>query len=263
MVSSAARAAARAGFPVGGRAGRASPQLGRSARRWRCWLAAWRSARPLIALSLGHWYLVAPTLSVRPLIQLTFLCLGAVVAQIVLLPLLLLAPGARPERVQLLFSDRWCFSACAWCSGCWCRWARRFMTWRTARIRSLDSATGLLYIVAALILAGEIAARTLFFLTGVARLERCRLLRVTGPDQLVAARRRRHLTLRAPHALVAFGGWVDAGFRWHGRRATPDHEPQDAQTRRDRPRGVLQLHRHPPAGVDRWRRRTRRALAAR
>ena len=37
-----------------------------------------------------------------------------------------------------------------------------------ARIRSLDSATGLLYIVAALILAGEIAARTLFFLTGVA-----------------------------------------------------------------------------------------------
>jgi hypothetical protein len=42
------------------------------------------------------------------------------------------------------------------------------MTWRTARIRSLDSATGLLYIVAALILAGEIAARTLFFLTGLA-----------------------------------------------------------------------------------------------
>ncbi|MBV9172149.1 MAG: hypothetical protein JOZ81_18920, partial [Chloroflexi bacterium] len=42
------------------------------------------------------------------------------------------------------------------------------MTWRTARIRSLDSATGLLYIVAALVLAGEIAARALFFLTGVA-----------------------------------------------------------------------------------------------
>ena len=46
--------------------------------------------------------------------------------------------------------------------------AATVMTWRTARIRSLDSATGLLYIVAALILAGEIAARTLFFLTGVA-----------------------------------------------------------------------------------------------
>ena len=43
-----------------------------------------------------------------------------------------------------------------------------FMTWRTARIRSLDSATGLLYIVAALVLTGEIVARSLFFLTGVA-----------------------------------------------------------------------------------------------
>ena len=43
-----------------------------------------------------------------------------------------------------------------------------FMAWRTARIRSLDSATGLLYILAALVLTGEIVARTLYFLTGVA-----------------------------------------------------------------------------------------------
>jgi len=46
--------------------------------------------------------------------------------------------------------------------------AASVMTWRTARVRSLDSATGLLYIVAALILAGEIAARSLFFQTGIA-----------------------------------------------------------------------------------------------
>ena len=59
-----------------------------------------------------------------------------------------------------------------------------FMTWRTARIRSLDSATGLLYIVVALVLAGEIAARTLFFLTGVAPPERCRLLGVPDADPL-------------------------------------------------------------------------------
>jgi hypothetical protein len=45
--------------------------------------------------------------------------------------------------------------------------AATIMTWRTARIRSLDSATGLLYITAALILAGEIAARTLAAMTGV------------------------------------------------------------------------------------------------
>jgi DMSO reductase anchor subunit len=46
--------------------------------------------------------------------------------------------------------------------------ALAIMTWRTVRIRSLDSATGLLYIMCALILTGEIVARTLFFLNGVA-----------------------------------------------------------------------------------------------
>jgi DMSO reductase anchor subunit len=45
--------------------------------------------------------------------------------------------------------------------------AASLMTWRTARIRSLDSATGLLYVVTALIIAGEIVARSLYFLTGV------------------------------------------------------------------------------------------------
>jgi hypothetical protein len=122
----------------------------------------------LTALSLGHWYLVAPTLSVRPLIQLTFLCLGALVAQTVLLPLLLFLPGPRPERVQVLFSDDLVFLGVLVVFGLLVPLVATVMTWRTARIRSLDSATGLLYVVAALILAGEIAARTLFFLTDIA-----------------------------------------------------------------------------------------------
>jgi hypothetical protein len=121
----------------------------------------------LAALSLGHWYLVASRLSVRPLIQLTFLCLGALVAQTVLLPLLLLLPGPRPDRIQLLFSEYLVFLGVRIVFGLVVPLVMTVMTWRTARIRSLDSATGLLYIVAALILAGEIAARTLYFLTGV------------------------------------------------------------------------------------------------
>jgi hypothetical protein len=122
----------------------------------------------LTALSLGHWYLVSPTMAVKPLIQVTFLCLGAIVAQLILLPLLLLLPGPRPASVQSLFSDYLIFFGVRLVFGLLVPLAATIMTWRTARIRSLDSATGLLYIVAALILAGEIAARTLFFLTGVA-----------------------------------------------------------------------------------------------
>jgi hypothetical protein len=119
-------------------------------------------------LSLGHWYLVSPTLSVQPLIRLTFLCLGAVVAQLVLLPLLLFGPGADTSGVEQLLSDEGLFLGVRIVFGLVVPLAAVLMAWRTARIRSLDSATGLLYIVAALILSGEIAARTLFFITGVA-----------------------------------------------------------------------------------------------
>ncbi|MGH2371829.1 MAG: hypothetical protein ACRDI2_26960, partial [Chloroflexota bacterium] len=41
-----------------------------------------------------------------------------------------------------------------------------FLVWRTARVRSMMSATGLLYIALGAVLAGEIIARSLFFLSG-------------------------------------------------------------------------------------------------
>lgn len=121
----------------------------------------------LVALSLGHWYLVTPTLSVRPLIQITLVCLGAVIVQIVLLPLVLLLPGAPADRIQALFSSYAIFTGVRVVFGLVVPLLASIMAWRTARIRSLDSATGLLYVLAALVLAGEISARTLYFLTGV------------------------------------------------------------------------------------------------
>ena len=120
------------------------------------------------ALSLGHWYLVSPTLSVRPLIQVTLVCVGALVVQAVLVPLGLFLPGAPTDRVQALFSTYAIFTGVRIVFGLLVPLLAALMAWRTARIRSLDSATGLLYVVAALVMAGEIAARTLYFLTGVA-----------------------------------------------------------------------------------------------
>ncbi|GAC1314042.1 MAG: hypothetical protein NVSMB2_02900 [Chloroflexota bacterium] len=120
------------------------------------------------ALSLGHWYLVSPTLSVRPLIQVTLLCVGAIVVQAILLVLGVFLPGVPADRVQALFSTYAIFVGVRIVFGLLVSLLAAIMAWRTARIRSLDSATGLLYVVAALVLAGEIAARTLYFLTGVA-----------------------------------------------------------------------------------------------
>ena len=119
----------------------------------------------LAGLSLGHWYLVSPTMSVRPLIELTFLCIGAISSQGLLLVLLLFTGG---PAVQTLLGEYVLFFGVRVVFGLLVPLIAAVMTWRTARIRSLDSATGLLYIVAALILAGEISARALYVLTGYA-----------------------------------------------------------------------------------------------
>jgi hypothetical protein len=145
----------------------ASPQLGGLGTPLAVLAGALALGAALAGLSLRHWYLVSPTLSVRPLIELTFLCLGALVVQIVLVPLLLFVPGLPRDRVNLLFTDYLLFFGVRVIFGLVVPLAATIMTWRTARIRSLDSATGLLYIVAALILAGEIASRTLAAMTGV------------------------------------------------------------------------------------------------
>jgi len=111
----------------------------------------------LVALSLGHWYLVSPTMAVRPLVRITLVCLAALLVQ----TLLLLMALPQLTDYTLLLAVRVVFGLLVPIGAC-------IMAWRTARIRSLDSATGLLYIVVALVLAGEITARALFFLTGVA-----------------------------------------------------------------------------------------------
>jgi hypothetical protein len=142
-----------------------SPQLGGLGVPLAVLAGAIALGSALTGLSLGHWYLVSPTLSVQPLIRVTFLCLGALVAQCILIPLLLFTPGV---QTQSLLTEYALFLGVRIIFGLLVPLVATMMTWRTARIRSLDSATGLLYIVAALILAGEISARTLFFLTGVA-----------------------------------------------------------------------------------------------
>ncbi len=121
----------------------------------------------LVGLSLGHWYLVTPALSSAPLVRLTLLCMSALLAQAVLLPALLWLPGADAPETATLFGEHALFFGVRIVFGLLVPFATAFMAWRTARIRSLDSATGLLYILAALVLTGEIAARALYVLTGV------------------------------------------------------------------------------------------------
>jgi hypothetical protein len=125
-----------------------------------------------VAMVLGHWYLVTPALSTRPLLGMTTVLLVAVALQAMLLPvqLFLSQPppgGSEPTGVAALLGPYLVAFLLRIAVGIVFPLVLAAMTWQTCRLRAMMSATGLLYIAVSCVLAGEIAAKTLFFLTGV------------------------------------------------------------------------------------------------
>ncbi|HYY55595.1 MAG TPA: hypothetical protein VFA01_09455 [Candidatus Dormibacteraeota bacterium] len=113
------------------------------------------------AMLLGHWYLVTPKLSPRPLQTAALIFVGALLLQAVLL--------------VLAYSRG--FVATAWEANAAATVLRIFVgivaplpiavaAWWTARLNT-QSSTGLLYIALGMVLAGEIMARMLFYVAGV------------------------------------------------------------------------------------------------
>jgi hypothetical protein len=121
------------------------------------------------AMILGHWYLVTPKLPEAPLILLARVLLIVVVAQVVLF-VAWTATGAGPAAVAPFSS-----LVGPWALFVWLRliigllfplvvcWA----SVQTARTRSMESATGLLYINVGSIAAGTILAAGLYFGAGL------------------------------------------------------------------------------------------------
>jgi hypothetical protein len=124
----------------------------------------------MVGMLLGHWYLVTPNLSTRPLIVMTLAFLVAAALQGALLPLALGVAGGGGEpaagAAALLGTYTVAFILRV-LVGIVLPVALGIMTYQTCRLRSMMSATGLLYIAVSCVLAGEVAAKTLFFLTGV------------------------------------------------------------------------------------------------
>ena len=121
------------------------------------------------AMILGHWYLVTPKLPEAPLILLAQVLLTVVIVQIVLF-VAWTATGAGPADVAPFSS-----LVGPWALFVWLRlivglvfplivcWA----SVQTARSRSMESATGLLYINVGSIAAGTILAAGLYFGAGL------------------------------------------------------------------------------------------------
>ncbi|MHB8892251.1 MAG: hypothetical protein ACYC65_09450 [Candidatus Limnocylindrales bacterium] len=122
------------------------------------------------AMILGHWYLVTPKLPEAPLVMVSRGLMGVVAMQVVLFAAwvgLGMGPGATGGPFAALFGP--------WALFVWLRllvglvfplvvsWAAL----QTARTRSMESATGLLYINVGTIASGTILAAGLYFGAGL------------------------------------------------------------------------------------------------
>jgi hypothetical protein len=125
------------------------------------------SGGSLAAIVLGHWYLVTPKISERPLV-LQARALMAIVGLQVLLFVTWTTLGGGPGQdafeafrgSPLLVVLRLVVSLLFPLALCW-------MAWRTALTRSMESATGLLYINLAAVMAGTIGATALYLSSGL------------------------------------------------------------------------------------------------
>lgn len=125
----------------------------------------------LMAMMWGHWYLTSGRLPKEPMEQMSLFVFGAVLIQAVFVILAVAIPA---REVPLSES-----SIGVGLGGNPAFWLRvlvglifpallAWLAWRTARIRGMMSATGLLYIALGALLAGEVLARGLLFSTGQA-----------------------------------------------------------------------------------------------
>ena len=118
---------------------------------------------------LGHWYLVTPKLPEGPLVRFARLLTAVVVAQVVLFAVWQLA-GAGPAGQPGFGALRGDWALFVWLRLVVGLAMPLVISWaaiHTAKTRSMESATGLLYIDVGLVAAVTILAAGLYFGAGV------------------------------------------------------------------------------------------------
>ncbi|TMC43581.1 MAG: hypothetical protein E6J25_05390 [Chloroflexi bacterium] len=117
---------------------------------------------------LGHWYLVTPALTNRPLLRAIGLLLASLILQAILFPLTLsgLAHGSgsltHPLSLSPVLSVLWALGAVL------LPLLAAGLALPTCRLRSFMSTTGLLYLAMIVILPGQLLGQLLFFVAASA-----------------------------------------------------------------------------------------------
>ena len=115
------------------------------------------------AMLLGHWYIVTPKLSTAPLQRAALVLVAAVLLQLGLV-LVSIARGELTLNMEMAFVIA---AGLRVGVGLFMTLAVALAAWWTARMNT-QASTGLLYVGLGCVLAGEVSARVLFFLTGAA-----------------------------------------------------------------------------------------------
>lgn len=117
------------------------------------------------AMLMGHSYLIAPAMSLTPLLRLLAALAGSLALRVALagvgLWLWTGRPGAGNLETEMLL-----WLPVRWALGLLGPMALGWMAWETARIRSTQSATGILYVVVIVCFLGELTSQLLLDKTG-------------------------------------------------------------------------------------------------
>ncbi len=125
------------------------------------------SGLSLGAVMLAHWYLVTPRISEQPLVLTTRLLCVAIALQLLLFLVWLAVGYPDQPPFAALTGPQALFVWLRLIVGILFPLLLSWMAWKTAQTRSMESATGLLYIELALVLASTIVAAGLAFSVGL------------------------------------------------------------------------------------------------
>ncbi|MFZ0181039.1 MAG: hypothetical protein WAL84_14400 [Candidatus Dormiibacterota bacterium] len=128
--------------------------------------AALVSGSALAGMLLGHWYLVAPNLSFRPLRRAIDIVFAAVALQAAVIVLVILTAGSTVRGELLWSGDAVPFWLLVVGSGIVFTTGVALLTRHFARIRANQPATAMLYVLIISVVMGVVPAHLLFFVTG-------------------------------------------------------------------------------------------------
>ena len=112
----------------------------------------------LTAMLLGHYYLTAPAMSIDPLRRFVRLMASGLIVRAGLAAFILVAWSMGAADAQVGRSISPFFLAIRWGIGFGGVGLATYLTWETVKLRSTQSATGILYIAMTLVLFGELSS---------------------------------------------------------------------------------------------------------